>query len=95
MMKVAPYGDEAPWGHLPYCFNNEFSITELRSKNIMVNEMLSYHQSLTNEVVAWCEEQFGPGVLIHESFGARWLNVGGTFRFRDKADAAAFRIRWC
>jgi hypothetical protein len=48
----------------------------------------------SHDVIAWCEEQFGPP----ETTARHWIDRGITrtiVYFRDNVDAMAFAMRWC
>jgi hypothetical protein len=47
-------------------------------------------------VYSWCIEQFGISDSISRPLSYRWRRqYVNHFEFRDEADAALFRIRWC
>lgn len=54
------------------------------------------YRNLQAEAYEWCEDQFGQQAEYDDPKidSGCWFGFSGMFRFRDKADAAAFKIRW-
>lgn len=55
--------------------------------------------SLTQDMLAWCHEHFGPAPKWGAYPGApdawsRWYCTGFVFRFRDEQDYAFFLLKW-